>query len=139
MDTSRQVIIWTAGAAGVMLIYSAYKNQSPLTELKSWLGGGGSGVSSGSGQASSAPGADPGTATNTGDLPSTVTAEQNQAEINNVLSGGGQASGYTVGTDSTGIAYVYDQNGNMVSEVPSAYQHSPGTYIPPRNVAGSAY
>lgn len=136
MDTSRQVIIWTAGAAGVMLIYSAYKNQSPLTELKSWLG---KGTAPAAGQPSSAPGADPGTATNTGDLPSTVTAEQNQAEINNVLSGGGQASGYTVGTDSTGVAYVYDQNGNMVSVVPSAYQHSPGTYIPPRNVAGSAY
>lgn len=104
MDTPKALIMWVGGAAGIMLIYSAIKAESPLTELRKWFG------------------ADSTTPVLDSVDTSTSADVQNEPVTTELTS-------YTVGTES-GTSYVYDADGNPVSVVPSVYQSSPSTYIP---------
>jgi hypothetical protein len=38
MDTSKSLVVWIAGFAGVMLMYSAYKGKAPVALLSSTVG-----------------------------------------------------------------------------------------------------
>lgn len=120
-DTAKETLVWVAGGAGVLLIYSAYKGRNPVDTLRSYLGGSaaptgttsGAGVTSSTGRstASSQLGAAPATDTSVGAPPSDVT-------------------GASVLSDSLGGSHVYDANGLIIGNLPDAYNNSPGTFIP---------
>lgn len=111
MDETRGMLLWIAGAAGIILIYAAYKGTSPTHVLSGFTGtgatsGGGTGTGSGSGSGSQ-----------WGD------------------SGGSASWGTDPGNSETPSpnpwqGYTMDANGNQV-EIPAAYRYSPGSYIPP--------
>lgn len=100
MDRSRGIILWVAGFAGVLLIYSAYKDKHPLTVLNSGI----SGATVPSGAASAQP-----SSSSSATAPDTATATP-----------------LTTGSDG----YVYDANGNVVSQIPSVYAGNSQSYVP---------
>jgi len=131
MDTPRALILWVGGAAGIMLIYSGIKGDSPLTEFKKWFGPSSSTPLTNT----NATGTGDGYTPDTTDLGmsgiggytgnTTATGEYGSTDLSGL-------SGQTVSLDtSSGSYFTYDANGNPVTEVPPVYQASPATYIPP--------
>lgn len=96
VDRTQGIVLWVAGFAGVLLIYSAYKGQHPLEVINSGIAPIPSGAASPVGDSS---------VTTQTDSASPLTA-----------SGG----------------FVYDANGNVVSDVPSIYAKNPASYVPSR-------
>lgn len=106
MDNAKSIVLWIAGFAGVVLIYSAYKDEHPTDIITGALGG---------------------TPTGAPKL-STVPAP--------VGGGAGPpmvAASYDVPLIAGNDGYTYDANGNMVGTIPAVYSHSPATYIPSRS------
>lgn len=119
MSNSRNILYWTAGAAGIMLLYAAYKGESPLAELQGFF----SAKGAGSTQAIT-------TVTGNTDPTGLTGASPSASDV--------QGSGYSGSTNSSETSdgtYVYDANGNIVGEVPALYKNSPGTYIPSKTMA----
>lgn len=104
---SRNVILWVAGFAGLMLLYSAYKNEKPLAILM--------------GQKVDSHGDPTGTVGNAWkNLPGNKGAiGEGPVDPGPVTSFGGLPVG----------PVSYDQNGNTI-EVPPMYSSSPATYRP---------
>ena len=113
MDGKDGLILWTLGGAGVLFLYSAYANKSPRTVLATTLG------------------AKPPTEINPvlhekrGNFGEGVTGSFDG-------SAGGFGSGTTGSFDASGSSYFFDMDGNIAGLVPTPYQGTAATYIPPR-------
>ena len=114
MDKSRQFLLWTLGGAGVVLLYAAYKGDSPLSLLESY-------TSSKSALGST-------------DTTNTTGVSTGTRGTFTPGTGGTQAS-----LDALTVpdvpdypstpTYVTDANGNVL-DVPVAYANNPGSYVP---------
>ncbi len=117
MDSGKNLVLWVAGATGIMLVYSGIKAKTPLTLIQDWFSGGGIGKTTPFTHANEQPGFSAG---DPGAMPPNYIYIQPSA----------QSSAYRVEKDERDVAYVYDANGIPLSVVPAAYQNSPNTYIP---------
>lgn len=109
-DRGKQLILWITGFSGTLLLYAAYKGKSPLSLLDGTTTASGSATSSTSG----AP---------VPSNPSTGTASPTGGPI--------RLEAVTLpGSDTVSGGYVYDANGNPISQIPAAYADNPNSYIP---------
>lgn len=105
---SNGIILWTLGAAGTLLVYSAFKNVKPQSVLMHYF---------------------------TGAAYSTADAIQPGKAVNQPPSGIGaptiplpKGNGYL---DYNNLGQAdYNTSGNAPSTIPAAYRTSPATYIP---------
>ncbi|MHB1357044.1 MAG: hypothetical protein ACYCZF_13835 [Anaerolineae bacterium] len=101
-DSQKTLILWLAGGAGVVLLYSAYKNKNVVTTLADTLSNP-SGVFA------------PGVAVQ----PSAATGNTSGITYNEPVPA----------LPDAGKKYVFDKNGFMV-QVPDAYQNNTAAFIP---------
>ncbi len=109
MDNGKKVLIWVAGFVGVFLLYSAFKNRTPLSQFRSYID------KSQTPTAISTPNTEP--VSVGGNTPAPEPVAPHLA-----------LSSY-VG-DMGGEPYVFDGNGNPVRQVPAVYAQNPGLYVP---------
>lgn len=117
MANSNGLVLWIAGGAGVLLLYSAVKNKTPQSVLMSSLG-------NGTVQPIVAPSVTTGGSTGNG-----------SAGGGGNLGAGGGGVGYHYGPlNSDGTIAVFDSQGNQRALVPQQYAQTYHTYIPPAQV-----
>lgn len=121
MDAKNGMMLWVMGGTGVFLLWSGITNRMDLGEnLKSYLDGKSAPNPAGKSDTYSDGSPKPdGPGEFTGGIGGYFGSDKD-TEIMSTH----------VNRDQTGIAYVYDQHGNMISRVPDAYQDTPNLYRP---------
>jgi len=101
-DRDKAIILWIAGFAGVVLLYSAYKGRTPITTITGSLSANDSSAGAGGSSGSSG----------------------------GVATGGTALASPSTALTANPDGYVYDGNGNVVGDIPPAYSANPASYIP---------
>lgn len=126
MDSKNGMILWVMGGAGVFLLWSGITNRMDLGKnLASYVNG-------------EKPPAPAGKSSDTysDGSPKPDGPGEFTGGVGGYFGPGNEAPLSThIGQDVSGTYYVYDQNMNIVEQVPDAYQDNPNAYVPGRVVA----
>lgn len=137
---AKGLLIWLAGGAGTFLLYAAVSNQTPLSLLQSYLGGGtpspfataaggGSGPQFGAGNTK---GSSPGPVPWLPQLPNDPPAPAKPGQTPDTSPKQNYYNGSPLASYGGGGVYdLIDANGNNLGAIPAAYQNNPNAYVPP--------
>lgn len=114
MASPNGLVLWVLGGTGIILLYSAYKGQNPLTTVQNSLA------------------SEPTSAPNAHDTTNTTVAGTER--YGSTVYDPAAAGSYSIVSDVNGMSYVYDADGTMMGAVPAAYAGNPHSYIPPASM-----